>query len=121
MAVVIRLARGGAKKKPFYKVVAADKRKARDGAFIEKLGTFNPLLTKDNAERFKFNEERLKYWLSVGAQPSGAISRMLVKLGLVQETKKAKALRDSSIKRTAAKKAAEEAKKAAEAAAAPAA
>lgn len=114
MAVKIRLARAGAKKKPFYKVVAADGRKARDGDFIEKLGTFNPLLPKDSAERFKFNEERLKYWLSVGAQPSETINRMLVKLGLVKETAKTKALRDQSIKRVADKKAAEDAVKAAE-------
>ena len=63
MAVRIRLSRGGSKKRPFYKVVAADQRAPRDGRFIEKLGTFNPLLPKDHAERFVINEERVKYWL----------------------------------------------------------
>lgn len=117
MAVKIRLARGGAKKKPFYKIVAADGRSARDGDFIEKLGTFNPLLPKDSAERIKLNEERVKYWLSVGAVPSDTINRILVKLGLAKESAKTKALREQSIKRTEAKAAAEAAKKAAEAAA----
>ena len=123
MAVKIRLARAGAKKKPFYKIVAADSRKARDGDFIEKLGTFNPLLAKDDAERLKFNEERVKYWLSVGATPSERISSLFVKLGLVKESAKTKALRDQSIKRVSDKKAAEAAAKAAAdaAAAAPAA
>ena len=118
MAVKIRLARAGAKKKPFYKLVAADSRKARDGDFIEKLGTFNPLLPKDSAERLKLNEERVKYWLSVGATPSERVSSIFVKLGFVKESAKTKALRDQSVKRVAAKKAAEEAAKAAEAAAA---
>lgn len=118
MAVKIRLARAGAKKKPFYKVVAADSRKARDGDFIEKLGTFNPLLAKDDANRLILNEERVKYWLSVGATPSETIARQLVKLGMIKESAKTKALRDQSIKRVADKKAAEEAAKAAEAAAA---
>ena len=118
MAVKIRLARAGAKKKPFYKIVAADSRKARDGDFIEKLGTFNPLLPKESAERVKFNEERVKYWLSVGALPTGRLENILGKLGLVKESAKTKALREQSIKRATEKKAAEEAKKAAEAPAA---
>jgi small subunit ribosomal protein S16 len=114
MAVKIRLARGGAKKRPFYKIVASDARSARDGDFIEKLGTFNPLLPKDG-ERVQLNAERVKYWLSVGATPTDVISRILVKLGLAQESKKTIALRNQSIKRVEAKKAAEAA--AAEAAA----
>ena len=114
MAVKIRLARGGAKKRPFYKIVASDARSARDGDFIEKLGTFNPLLPKDG-ERVQLNAERVKYWLSVGATPTDVISRILVQLGLAQESKKTIALRNQSIKRVEAKKAAEAA--AAEAAA----
>ena len=118
MAVKIRLARAGAKKKPFYKIVAADSRKARDGDFIEKLGTFNPLLDKDNAERLKLSEERVKYWLSVGAVPSERISNLFTKLGLIKETAKTKALREQSIKRVSDKKAAEAAEAAVKAAAA---
>lgn len=82
MATVLRLARGGAKKKPFYRVVAADSRKPRDGQFIEKLGTFNPLLAKDNAARFVINAERAQYWLSVGAQPSDRVNKLLTAAGL---------------------------------------
>lgn len=70
MAAMIRLTRGGAKKKPYYRIVVADKRFSRDGRFIEKLGTYNPLLAKDDAGRVTFNEERLKYWLGTGAQYS---------------------------------------------------
>ena len=82
MAVRIRLSRGGSKKRPFYKVVAADQRAPRDGRFIEKLGTFNPLLPKDHAERFVINEERVKYWLGNGAQPTERMQKMLSALGL---------------------------------------
>jgi small subunit ribosomal protein S16 len=84
MATVLRLARGGAKKKPFYRIVAADSRKPRDGAFIEKLGTFNPLLAKDNASRVVLNAERAKYWLSVGATPSDRVNSLLVAAGLTK-------------------------------------
>ncbi len=77
MAVALRLARGGAKKRPFYRLVAADSRRARDGKFIEKLGTYNPLLSKDDPNRFQYDAERVKYWLGVGAQPSEAVARFL--------------------------------------------
>lgn len=83
MATVIRLTRGGAKKSPYYRVVAADSRAPRDGNFIEKLGTFNPLVAKDSASRFTYNEERVKYWLSVGAQPSDRVARLLSDAGVV--------------------------------------
>lgn len=82
MATVLRLARGGSKKKPFYRIVAADSRKPRDGAFIEKLGTFNPLLAKDSAARVVLNAERAQYWLSVGATPSDRVNRILTDAGL---------------------------------------
>ncbi|MCY4302536.1 MAG: 30S ribosomal protein S16 [Aestuariivita sp.] len=77
MAMKIRLARGGSKKRPFYRIVAADSRMPRDGRFIEKLGTYNPLLPKDSDERIKMNIERITYWLSQGAQPSDRVSRFL--------------------------------------------
>lgn len=125
MAVKIRLTRGGSKNRPYYTVVAADSRAPRDGAFIEKLGSYNPTLPKDSADRFKFDAERIQYWLSKGAQASELVTRQLVKAGLLKESKKVVALRDKAkarqqkAKEDAAKKAAEEAA-AAEAAAAPA-
>jgi small subunit ribosomal protein S16 len=84
MATVLRLSRGGAKKKPFYRIVVADSRKPRDGAFIEKLGTFNPLLAKDNTARVVLNAERAQYWLSVGATPSDRVNGLLVAAGLAK-------------------------------------
>lgn len=81
MAMKIRLARGGSKKRPFYSIVAADSRMPRDGRFIEKLGTYNPMLPKDSEERVKMNMERVKYWLGEGAQPSDRVSRMLEAAG----------------------------------------
>jgi small subunit ribosomal protein S16 len=77
----IRLARGGSKKRPFYSIVAADSRMPRDGRFIEKLGTYNPMLPKDSEERVKMNMERVKYWLGEGAQPTDRVSRMLEAAG----------------------------------------
>ena len=87
MSVRIRLSRGGSKKRPFYKVVAADQRAPRDGRFIERLGTYNPLLPKDHADRFVIDEERVKYWLSKGAQPTERLEKLLSKLGLVNAPK----------------------------------
>lgn len=84
MAAVIRLARAGAKKKPFYRVVVADRRAPRDGQFIEKLGTFNPLLPKDNANRVVINAERVKHWLSTGALPSDRVNSLLANLGITK-------------------------------------
>jgi small subunit ribosomal protein S16 len=81
MAMKIRLARGGSKKRPFYRIVAADSRMPRDGRFIEKLGTYNPLLPKDSEERVKMDMERVNYWLSQGAQPTDRIARMLEAAG----------------------------------------
>ena len=81
MAMKIRLARGGSKKRPFYAIVAAASRMPRDGRFIEKLGTYNPMLPKDSEERVKMNMERVKYWLGEGAQPTDRVSRMLEAAG----------------------------------------
>ncbi len=86
MAMKIRLARGGSKKRPFYRIVAADSRMPRDGRFIEKLGTYNPLLPKDSEERVKMNMERVQHWLSQGAQPTDRIARMLEAAGVREKT-----------------------------------
>ncbi|MFW2588615.1 30S ribosomal protein S16 [Sagittula sp. SSi028] len=85
MAVKIRLARGGSKKRPFYRIVAADSRMPRDGRFIEKLGTYNPLLPKDSEERVKMDMERVQYWLGEGAQPTDRVSRFLEAAGVVEK------------------------------------
>lgn len=85
MAMKIRLARGGSKKRPFYRIVATDSRMPRDGRFIEKLGTYNPLLPKDSEERVKMDIERVQYWLGQGAQPTDRISRMLEAAGVVDK------------------------------------
>jgi small subunit ribosomal protein S16 len=116
----IRMSRGGAKKRPFYKIVVADSRRPRDGKFIEKVGFFNPLLPKDKTERLSLDIERIKYWLGQGAQPSERIARFLGEAKLIPMPKQ----RNNPIKALPKKKAqeklkkAEDAKKAAEAAAA---
>lgn len=84
MATKIRLARGGSKKRPFYRIVAADVRAPRDGRFIEKLGTYNPLLAKDNAERVTMNKERVQYWLDQGATPTDRVLRFLDAEGMMK-------------------------------------
>jgi len=82
MAIAIRLARGGMKKRPYYRIVVTDSRNARDGKFIEKIGTYNPLLAKDSAERIKLDTDRAAHWLSVGAQPSDRVARFLDAAGV---------------------------------------
>jgi|TARA_R100000501_G_scaffold17834_1_gene34169 small subunit ribosomal protein S16 len=84
MAVVIRLSRGGAKKRPFYRVVVADKRSPRDGKYLERIGSYNPLLPKHSDERVKLDTERAKHWLSVGAVPSDRVARFLEAEGLMK-------------------------------------
>jgi small subunit ribosomal protein S16 len=86
MAIALRLSRGGAKKRPYYRIVAADSRRARDGKYLEQIGTYNPLLAKDNPERVKLNEDRIKYWLGVGAQPSDRVLRFLDAAGIMERT-----------------------------------
>ena len=88
MAMKIRLARGGSKKRPHYSIVAADSRMPRDGRFIEKLGTYNPLLAKDSEDRVKMNMERVQYWLDQGAQPTDRIARMLEAAGVREKTER---------------------------------
>ena len=80
--IKIRLSMGGVRKRPIYKIVVADSRAPRDGRFIEKLGSFNPLLPKDKKERLKIEAERVKYWMSKGAKPTLRVSRILEKLNL---------------------------------------
>lgn len=89
MAMKIRLARGGSKKRPFYRIVAADSRMPRDGRYIEKLGTYNPLLAKDSEERVQMDMERIKYWLSEGAQPTDRVSRFLEAAGVLEKKERA--------------------------------
>ena len=85
MAMKIRLARGGSKKRPFYRIVAADSRMPRDGRYIERLGTYNPLLPKDSEERVKMNIERIQYWISEGAQVTDRVSRFLEAAGILDK------------------------------------
>jgi small subunit ribosomal protein S16 len=82
MAVAIRLSRGGSKKRPYYKIVVADERSARDGKFIERIGSYNPLLAKDDAARVVLDSDRAKHWLSVGAQPTDRVARFLDAAGV---------------------------------------
>jgi small subunit ribosomal protein S16 len=82
MAVSIRLSRGGSKKRPYYRIVVADSRSPRDGNFIEKIGTYNPMLAKDDANRVTLNADRVKHWLGVGAQPTDRVARFLDAAGL---------------------------------------
>src|SRR5688572_16930084 len=82
MSLSIRLTRSGAKKRPYYRIVVADSRAPRDGRFIEKLGSYNPLLAKDSPERVKLDAERISHWLSVGAQPSDRVLRFLDAAGI---------------------------------------
>ena len=84
MATKIRLARGGSKKRPFYSIVVADVRAPRDGRFIEKLGTFNPLLAKDNEKRVNMDLDRVKHWLGEGAQPTDKVLRFLDEAGILK-------------------------------------
>jgi small subunit ribosomal protein S16 len=107
----IRMSRGGAKKRPFYKIVVADSRRPRDGKFIEKVGFFNPLLPKDKKERLNLDIERIKYWLAQGAQPSERIARFLGQAEVIPMP----AQRNNPIKAKPKKKAQEKLKAAAEA------
>ena len=84
MAVAIRLSRGGAKKRPYYRIVVADGRAPRDGKYLEQIGTYNPMLPKDSDERVKLNEDRARHWLSVGAKPSDRVHRFLDAAGILE-------------------------------------
>jgi small subunit ribosomal protein S16 len=117
MSVKIRLSRGGTKKRPYYYIVIASGASPRDGRYIEQIGTHNPLLPKDSADRVKLDVERAKYWLSVGAQPTDRVMRFLDAAGLAKRTasnnpnkakpKKKRVEREKAAAEAAAKKAAE--------------
>ena len=120
MTVKIRLARGGTKKRPFYRVVVADERAPRDGRFIEKVGTYNPLLPGDSAERVTLKLERIEHWLSKGAQPTDRVLRFLDQAGVLKREarlnpKKALPGKKAEERAEERKKKEEEAKAAAEA------
>ena len=82
MSVSMRLSRGGSKKRPYYRIVVANSRSPRDGSYLEQIGTYNPLLAKDDENRVKLTEDRARYWLGVGAQPTDRVARMLDKAGI---------------------------------------
>ena len=84
MSLKIRMTRIGAKKRPFYRIVVADSRSPRDGRFIEKLGTYNPLLPRDHAQRLTLDKERIAHWLKVGAQPSDRVAKFLSQAELMK-------------------------------------
>jgi small subunit ribosomal protein S16 len=116
MPLKIRLARGGAKKRPYYRIVVAEATAPRDGRFIEKVGTYNPMLPKDHAERVTLVEDRVKHWLSVGAQPTDRVLRFLDAQGLAKRPARNNPQRAEP--GTKAKERAEEKRQKAEAAAA---
>src|ERR1700712_5147674 len=82
MAIALRLSRGGSKKRPYYRVVATDSRSPRDGKYLEQIGTYNPLLAKDDENRVKLVEDRVRYWLGVGGPPTDRVARILDKAGV---------------------------------------
>jgi small subunit ribosomal protein S16 len=86
MSVSLRLSRGGSKKRPYYKIVVSSSRAPRDGKYLEQLGTYNPLLAKDDENRVRLIEDRIRYWLGVGAQPTDRVARMLDKAGILERT-----------------------------------
>ncbi len=88
MSLKIRLARGGSKKRPYYTVVVADARSPRDGRFLEKLGSWNPMLAKEDAKRVELNADRIKHWLDNGAQPTDRVLRFLAEAGIAQREAK---------------------------------
>ncbi|KTF70096.1 30S ribosomal protein S16 [Sphingomonas pokkalii] len=118
----MRLSRGGSKKRPYYRIVVADARAPRDGKFIEKIGTYNPLLAKDSPERVKLDGDRAKYWLGVGAQPTDRVLRFLDVAGIKERPARnnPKKAEPGEKAKERAEERAEKAKAAAEAAAAPA-
>ncbi|MEO1292250.1 MAG: 30S ribosomal protein S16 [Pseudomonadota bacterium] len=114
MATKIRLARGGSKKRPFYSIVAADSRQPRDGRFLEKLGTYNPMLPKDDEKRIVLDIEKTKDWISKGAQPTDRVSRFLEAAGVIEKKTRAN-MKKAEPGKKAKERAEEKAAKAAEA------
>lgn len=122
MALSMRLSRGGSKKRPYYRIVIADARAPRDGKFIEKIGTYNPLLAKDSPERIKLDNERAAHWLQMGAQPTDRVARFLDAAGVKERSARnnPKKAEPGEKAKERAEERAEKARAAAEAAAAPA-
>ena len=114
MALKIRLARGGAKKRPFYRIVVAEASAPRDGRYVERVGTYNPMVPKDHDQRLTLNGERITYWMGQGAQPTERVQKMLATAGLAE----APVIREQPKKSAPGKKRAEREAEAAEAAAA---
>ena len=123
MAVAIRLSRGGAKKRPYYRIVVSDSRAPRDGKYLEQIGTYNPMLPKDDEGRVKIDEDRARHWIGVGAVPSDRVARFLDKAGIVgraarnnpKKGEPGEAAKERAEEKAAKAAEAEEAKKAAEA------
>jgi small subunit ribosomal protein S16 len=123
LSVSLRLSRGGSKKRPYYKIVVANSRAPRDGKFLEQVGTYNPLLAKDDANRVRLVEDRVKYWIGVGAQPTDRVARLLDKAGIKERapTNNPQKAEPGQKAKERAEEKAEKAREAAEAAAAAAA
>lgn len=117
MALKIRLARAGAKKRPFYRIVVADARSPRDGRFIEKVGTYNPMLPAEHADRIAFDAERVKYWLANGAQATDRVAKFFANAGLMDARPRAEQSKKPQPKAKAQQRAKEAAERAAAAAA----
>ena len=123
MAVAIRLSRGGAKKRPYYRIVVSDSRAPRDGKYLEQIGTYNPMLPKDDEGRVKIDEDRARHWIGVGAVPSDRVARFLDKAGVGERAARnnpkkgepGEAAKERAEEKAAKAAEAEEAKKAAEA------
>jgi small subunit ribosomal protein S16 len=114
MALKIRLARGGAKKRPYYRIVVAEASAPRDGRFVERVGSYNPMVPKDHPERLTLDSERAMYWISKGAKPTERVQKMMAQMGLIE----APALREQPKKSAPGRKRQEREAEAAEAAAA---
>ena len=112
MSLKIRLARGGAKKRPYYSIVIADARSPRDGRFIERVGTYNPMVDRSHPDRITLKSERVQHWLGVGALPTDRVARFLGEAGLIEKP----AMRETPTKSAPKAKAQERQKAAAEAA-----
>ncbi|KHS45787.1 MULTISPECIES: 30S ribosomal protein S16 [Novosphingobium] len=120
MSVSMRLSRGGSKKRPYYKIVVSNSRAPRDGKYLEQVGTYNPLLAKDDENRVRLVEDRVRYWIGVGAQPTDRVARMLDKAGIKERkpTNNPQAGEPGKKAKERAEEKAEKAREAAEAAAA---
>lgn len=118
MALKIRLARGGATHRPYYRIVVADSRSPRDGRFIEKVGTYDPMLPREHADRLRLVDDRIKHWLSVGAQPTDRVVRFLAQAGLIEAPARRDTPKQSAPKAKAQERIRMDAERAAKAAAA---